>query len=135
MSVFLGRFGGKFHVDGLASPRQILNVIKSDVEHEADEQHSTTGLDHVNHARADGLAPNPFYQGQQDVPAVQNRDGEHIEHSQVNIHEDTKPDCQAPALLAVKEAVVNVHDFHGAAEVLRFDIRMPGEERAKSLEH
>src|SRR6266436_5282990 len=123
MSVFSWRLRGEFYFNRLlfrVPPRQILDVVKSNVNHESDQQHGTACLDRADDASADGLAPNSFDDGEQNVASVEDRDGQHIQQSEINVHQYAEPNSQAPALLTVEQAIIDVHDFNRAAEVLDF---------------
>ena len=78
---------------------------------------------------------NAFDNCQQDMAAIEDGDGQHIEQGEVYVHEDAEPNSEAPALLTIEEAVIDVHDFDGPTEVLDFDIGVPGKQSSESVEH
>src|SRR6266850_1336236 len=106
MLVFSWNLWGEFHFNRLlfrAPPRQILDVVKSNVNHETDQEHSASGLDRANDTCADRFASNSFDNGEHNVATVQDGDGQHIQQGEVDVHEYAEPKRQAPALLAGKQ--------------------------------
>ena len=63
---------GRFIFFFAAFPRQILNVVKGDVNHKHDQRGSTAGLNHADDPRADGFAANAFDDREKDMAAVEN---------------------------------------------------------------
>src|SRR5829696_6557811 len=102
MSVRGGRFWGEPDLDWFffgALPRQVLHVVKCDIDHEADQQHSATGLNRADDSNADGLAPNTLNDGEHDMAAVQHRDRQHVENGQIYVHQNAEPEREPPTLL------------------------------------
>src|SRR5712691_2390962 len=138
MLVFSWKLRSEFHFNRLlfrASPRQILDVVKSDVNHETDQQDGATGLDRANDTCADRFAPNSFDDGEHNVATIQDGDGQHIQQGEVDVHEYAEPKRQAPALFAGKQPGINIHDFHRPTQVLHFDIGVSCKQGAESIKH
>src|SRR5438105_1375638 len=86
-------------------PREVLDIIESNVNHEADQEHSARGLNRTENTGADRLAADCLDNRQHDMASIQNGNRKHVQQSEIDVHQDTKPDREAPALLAVKKAV------------------------------
>src|SRR5580704_9567410 len=103
-------------------PRQILRVVERDIEHEPDQEEGTAALDYLQDADIDGPTADPFDQGQYDMPAIKNRDWQKIDHRQVHIEDHAEPERELPAKIAVKQAIVRLHDHDRTAHMLKFNI-------------
>ncbi len=83
---------------------------------------------------AQGTAPNPFDDREQDVAAVEDREGQEIEHGEVDVDEDGEPEREPPAVGAAQDHEEDVHDADRAAEAGRADRGMGGEERGDGVD-
>src|SRR6516225_7062363 len=103
-------------------PRQVLRVIKRNVEHEANEQEGARPLHNLKYPEIDRPLSNAFYERQDYMPSVKYWNGQEIDHCQVDVKDDAEPKGQLPADIGVKQPVIGLHDHDWAAHVLQFDV-------------
>ena len=63
---------------------------------------------------------------ERDVAAVERRDGEHVHQREVHVDDHAEPQHEQPAVLALKEHVVDAHHHHRPAELLDADAALRG---------
>src|ERR1700733_1555759 len=116
----LGRHAELCFVIGI--PRQILCIVKRDVEHEPDQEESAPALDDLKNPEIDRSTADSFDQSQYDMPTVQHRDWQKVDHGKVYIEDHAKPERQLPPKIAIEQTVVGLHDHDRTAHVLKLDI-------------
>src|SRR4051812_25101007 len=87
---------------GVRAAHPVAGVEERDVEHEPDEEHRETGLDVVEEFGAHGAAADEFEQRQQDMPAIEDRQRQQVEHGEVHVEDDTEPQDASPAFFVLQ---------------------------------
>src|ERR1700733_529162 len=116
----LGRHAEFCFVIGI--PRQILCVVKRDVEHESDQEKSASALNNLKNAEIDRSTADSFDQGQYNMPTIQDGNWQKVDHGEVYVEDHAKPERKLPPEIAVKQTIVGLHDHDRAAHVLKLDI-------------
>src|SRR5947208_5044202 len=98
-------------------PGQVLHVVKGDVDHVADNENGAGGLHDLEHPDIDRLAPHTFHQSKGDVPAIEHWNRQHIQNRQVDAQDDAEPQGELPAVLALKQHVIDAGDPEWAAHM------------------
>src|SRR5689334_3178875 len=69
------------------------------------------------------------------MSAIKNWKRQHVQDCQVNVHQHAEPEGQSPPLLVLKQEVIDAEYLDRSAEVLRFYVRLSGEQRTKGADH
>ncbi|MFM1944158.1 MAG: hypothetical protein RI897_3140 [Verrucomicrobiota bacterium] len=120
---------------GGAFPREVLYVEDRDVEHISDNEEGAGALEDGESSVVDGFTSGAFDEGEQDMAAVEDGDGQEVEEGEVDIEDDAKPQGLAPAVFVGEEHVINTHDADESGKVLGLDIRFWGKEGLESIHH
>ena len=63
------------------------------------------------------------------MATIQDRDRQKIDHRQVDVENDAKPQRELPAEIAVKQTIIGLHDHDRAADVLQLNVGLRRQER------
>ena len=69
------------------------------------------------------LAADRFDDREHDVPAVQDRDRQHVQDGEVHVQNDAEPERELPAAFALEEEVIDPPDPDRPAQVLELHVR------------
>jgi hypothetical protein len=92
-------------------------------------------LDHSEGAGEMGRFRRGFDQGEEDVSAVEDGDGQEVEEGEVDVEDDAEPEGLAPAVFVFEQDVVDAHDADKPGQVLGFDVGLGGEQGLEGADH
>src|SRR5215212_4514238 len=60
------------------APKEVADIEEADVRHVADDEHGAGGLHEFEDTGVDRLAPDRLHNGEHDMPAVEDRNRQHV---------------------------------------------------------
>ncbi|MEY5016374.1 MAG: hypothetical protein RIS92_2732 [Verrucomicrobiota bacterium] len=102
----------------LAAVEEIGDVEEGEVGHEGHGCDGATRLKPAEVFWVEGFPSDAFDEGEGDVAAVENGEGKQVGECEVHVEEDGEREREEPASFVFKNAVIDLHDADGSAEVL-----------------